>query len=257
MKNAPIFDTHAHYDDPQFDPDREQLLRRLPDLGVVGVVSCGCDLPSSLQNQALSRQYPWIYFAAGFHPENLEGADLEDIERLRTLLADPKCVAVGEIGLDYHWMASDKDTQTAFFRRQIQLAKEVDKPIIVHDREAHGDTLELLQALQPKGVVHCFSGSKEMAKEIIKLGMYIGLNGVATFKNARKALEVVETIPLERLVLETDCPYLAPEPCRGQRNNSALIPHIATRIGQVLGLSAQAVLRQTAENARALYGLQV
>ena len=257
MKNAPIFDTHAHYDDPQFDPDREQLLRRLPDQGVVGVVSCGCDLPSSLQNQALSRQYPWFYFAAGFHPENLKGADLEDIERLRTLLADPKCVAVGEIGLDYHWMASDKDTQTAFFRRQIQLAKEVDKPIIVHDREAHGDTLELLQALQPKGVVHCFSGSKEMAKEIIKLGMYIGLNGVATFKNARKALEVVETIPLERLVLETDCPYLAPEPCRGQRNNSALIPHIATRIGQVLGLSAQAVLRQTAENARALYGLQV
>ena len=257
MENAPIFDTHAHYDDPQFDPDREQLLRRLPDQGVVGVVSCGCDLPSSLQNQALSRQYPWFYFAAGFHPENLEGADLEDIERLRTLLADPKCVAVGELGLDYHWMASDKDTQTAFFRRQIQLAKEVDKPIIVHDREAHGDTLELLQALQPKGVVHCFSGSKEMAKEIIKLGMYIGLNGVATFKNARKALEVVETIPLERLVLETDCPYLAPEPCRGQRNNSALIPHIAARIGKVLGLSAQAVLRQTAENARALYGLQV
>lgn len=257
MENAPIFDTHAHYDDPQFDPDREQLLRRLPDQGVVGVVSCGCDLPSSLQNQALSRQYPWFYFAAGFHPENLEGTDLEDIERLRTLLADPKCVAVGEIGLDYHWMASDKDTQTAFFRRQIQLAKEVDKPIIVHDREAHGDTLELLQALQPKGVVHCFSGSKEMAKEIIKLGMYIGLNGVATFKNARKALEVVETIPLERLVLETDCPYLAPEPCRGQRNNSALIPHITARIGQVLGLSAQAVLRQTAENARALYGLQV
>lgn len=142
-----IFDTHAHYDDPQFDPDREQLLRRLPDQGVVGVVSCGCDLPSSLQNQALSRQYPWFYFAAGFHPENLEGADLEDIERLRTLLADPKCVAVGEIGLDYHWMASDKDTQTAFFRRQIQLAKEVDKPIIVHDREAHGDTLELLASL--------------------------------------------------------------------------------------------------------------
>lgn len=125
----------------------------------------------------------------------MEGADLEDIERLRTLLADPKCVAVGEIGLDYHWMASDKDTQTAFFRRQIQLAKEVDKPIIVHDREAHGDTLELLQALQPKGVVHCFSGSKEMAKEIIKLGMYIGLNGVATFKNARKALEVVKRSP--------------------------------------------------------------
>ena len=167
MENAPIFDTHAHYDDPQYDPDREQLLRRLPDDGVGGVGSCGCDLPSSLQNQALSRQYPWFYFAAGFHPENLEGADLEDIERLRTLLADPKCVAVGEIGLDYHWMASDKDTQTAFFRRQIQLAKEVDKPIIVHDREAHGDTLELLQALQPKGVVHCFSGSKEMAKEII------------------------------------------------------------------------------------------
>ena len=256
MENAPIFDTHAHYDDPQFDLDRDQLLSGLPDQGVTGVVSCGCDLPSSLQNQALSHQYPWFYFAAGLHPENLEGVALEDIEALRPLLADPKCVAVGEIGLDYHWMASDKDTQKAFFRRQIELAKELDKPVIVHDREAHGDTLELLQELQPKGVVHCFSGSKEMAKEIIKLGMYIGLNGVATFKNARKALEVVQVIPPDRLVLETDCPYLAPEPCRGQRNNSALIPHIAARIARVLGGSAQDILRQTAENARALYGIK-
>ena len=256
MENAPIFDTHAHYDDPQFDPDREALLGQLPGLGVTGVVSCGCDLSSSLQNQALSHQYPWFYFAAGFHPENLEGVSIDDIETLRPLLADPKCVAVGEIGLDYHWMASDKDTQRAFFRRQIELAKELDKPVIVHDREAHGDTLALLQELQPKGVVHCFSGSKEMAKDVVKLGMYIGLNGVATFKNARKALEVVQVIPLERLVLETDCPYLAPEPCRGRRNNSALIPHIAARIGQVLGLSAQAVLCQTEKNAHALYGLE-
>ena len=253
MKNAPIFDTHAHYDDPQFDQDREQLLRRLPDLGVVGVVSCGCDLPSSLQNQALSRQYPWFYFAAGFHPENLEGADLEDIERLRTLLADPKCVAVGEIGLDYHWMASDKDTQTAFFRRQIQLAKEVDKPIIVHDREAHGDTLELLQALQPKGVVHCFSGSKEMAKEVIKLGMYIGFTGVLTFKNARKAVETAAAIPLDRIVLETDCPYMSPEPFRGKRNDPGKLYRMAERLAEIRGISVEEVRAATMENGKRLY----
>lgn len=256
MELAPIFDTHAHYDDPQFDPDRNALLADLPNHGVVGVVSCGCDLPSSLQNQALSRQYPWFYFAAGYHPENLQNAVLDDIDKLRPLLLDPKCVAVGEIGLDYHWMISDKNTQIAFFRRQIELAKELNKPVIVHDREAHGDTLDLLRELQPKGVLHCFSGSKEMAAEIIKLGMYIGINGVATFKNARKALEVVREIPLDRLVLETDCPYLAPEPCRGKRNQSALILHIAKRIGEVLQLSPEAILEQTTKNAKALYPIQ-
>ena len=252
-----LFDTHAHLDDARFDEDRESVIGSLQNAGISLVVNVGADMEGSRASVALAERYDFIYASVGVHPDETGSLTEADMETLAQYAARPKVVAIGEIGLDYHWMASDKDTQTAFFRRQIQLAKEVDKPIIVHDREAHGDTLELLQALQPKGVVHCFSGSKEMAKEIIKLGMYIGLNGVATFKNARKALEVVETIPLERLVLETDCPYLAPEPCRGQRNNSALIPHIAARIGQVLGLSPQAVLRQTAENARALYGLQV
>ena len=166
-----------------------------------------------------------------------------------------KCVAIGEIGLDYHWMTSTKEVQREFFRAQTELAKRLDMPVIVHDREAHGDTLDILKELKPKGVLHCFSGSVEMAREIIKLGMYIGLNGVVTFKNARKSLEVVKDIPLERLVLETDCPYLAPVPHRGKRNDSSYIPHIAERIGEVLGMNAQEILDITNENAKRLFEL--
>lgn len=250
-----IFDTHAHYDDSRFDTDRTQLLKDLPKSGITAVVSCGCDLPSSAANQALANSYDYFYYAAGLHPENLEGVSLSDLESIRAMAKEAKCLAIGEIGLDYHWMSSSKETQIAFFEAQIALAKELNLPVIVHDREAHGDTLSILQKTKPTGVLHCFSGSKEMAKEIIRLGMYIGLNGVATFKNARKSLEVVREIPLDRLVLETDCPYLAPEPCRGKRNDSSLIPHIAARISEVLGMDTQTILNITAENARRLYNL--
>ena len=250
-----IFDTHSHYDDEQFDNDRDALLSSLPAKGVVNAVSCGVDIATSKANQALAHQYGYLYFAAGFHPENLEGFDLSDLAAIESLAADEKCVAIGEIGLDYHWMASPKETQQAFFREQALLANRLGLPVIVHDREAHGDTLALLQETKPQGVLHCFSGSKEMAREIIKLGMYIGLNGVVTFKNARKSLEVVQEIPLERLVLETDCPYLCPVPYRGRRNDSSYIPYVAERIGEVLGLEAQAVLDITAANARHLYQL--
>lgn len=248
-----IFDTHSHYDDEQFDNDRTELLSSLPEKGVLRVVSCGVDIATSKANQALAQQFDYYYYAAGFHPENLEGFSLADLAEIDTLAADKKCVAIGEIGLDYHWMSSTKEKQQEFFAAQIALAKKLALPVIVHDREAHGDTLDILKQTQPKGVLHCFSGSKEMAREIIKIGMYIGLNGVATFKNARKSLEVVREIPLERLVLETDCPYLCPEPYRGRRNDSSYIPYIAERIGEVLGISAQEILNITAENAKRLY----
>lgn len=251
-----IFDTHAHYDDERFQDDRDLLLSSLPDQGVEKIVTCGCDIESTEFSRQLSQQYDFIYYAAGFHPENLENVKLSDIDRIEQLAKDEKCVAVGEIGLDYHWMNVDKKTQIEFFEAQIHLAEKLNLPIIVHDREAHGDTLDVLKAAKPKGILHCFSGSKEMAREIIKIGMYIGLNGVATFKNARKSLEVVKEIPLERLVLETDCPYLAPEPHRGKRNDSSLIPFIAQRIAEALEMDTQDVLDITNKNAKKLYGLE-
>lgn len=252
-----IFDTHAHYDDKKFDPDREAVLSSLQSQGVSFVVSCGCDIDTTQFNYELSQKYDFIYFASGYHPENLEGATLEDLQAIKEFAKKDKCVAIGEIGLDYHWMASSKETQKEFFKAQIKLAKELDMPVIVHDRDAHGDTLEILKETKPKGVVHCFSGSKEMAKEIIKMGMYIGLNGVVTFPNARKSLEVVREIPIERLVLETDCPYLAPVPMRGKTNNSSFIPYISQRIAEVLNMDAQQLLDITNENAKRLYSLDI
>lgn len=250
-----IFDTHSHYDDEKFNPDRETLIGGLQSQGVSNVVSCGCDIETTQFNFDMAQKYDFMYFAAGFHPECLEGASLSDLDIIKKFAENKKCVAIGEIGLDYHWMSSTKEIQKDFFKAQIELADELDLPVIVHDREAHGDTLEILKATKPKGVVHCFSGSKEMAREIIKIGMYIGLNGVITFNNARKSLEVVKDIPLDRLVLETDCPYLAPVPHRGKRNDSSLIPFVAERIAGLLEMDTQELLNITNENAKKLYNL--
>lgn len=250
-----IFDTHSHYDDEKFNPDREDLIESLQSQGVSNVVSCGCDIDTTEFNFDLAQKYDFMYFAAGFHPECLEGANLNDLDIIKKFAKNNKCVAIGEIGLDYHWMSSTKEIQKDFFTAQIQLAGEMDLPVIVHDREAHGDTLDILKKYKPAGVVHCFSGSKEMAREVVKLGMYIGLNGVVTFNNARKSLEVVKEIPLDRLVLETDCPYLAPVPHRGKRNDSSFIPHIAEKIAEVLNMEAQELLNITNENAKKLYRL--
>lgn len=250
-----IFDTHSHYDDAQFDADRNDLLKSLPQKGVIGVVSCGCDPESTRFNAGLAEQYDYIYFAAGLHPENLEGLKMDDLDEIERYAKEEKCVAIGEIGLDYHWMASSKEVQKEFFAAQCELANKIDMPVIVHDREAHADTLAILKQYRPKGVLHCFSGSAETAKEIVKMGMYIGLNGVATFKNARKSIEAAKAIPIERLVLETDCPYLAPVPHRGKRNDSSFIPFIAERLGEELGIPAQELLNITAQNAKRLYEL--
>lgn len=250
-----IFDTHSHYDDAQFDADRNDLLKSLPQKGVIGVVSCGCDPESTRFNAGLAEQYDYIYFAAGLHPENLEGLKMDDLDEIERYAKEEKCVAIGEIGLDYHWIASSKEMQKEFFAAQCELANKLDMPVIVHDREAHADTLAILKQYRPKGVLHCFSGSAETAKEIVKMGMYIGLNGVATFKNARKSIEAAKAIPIERLVLETDCPYLAPVPHRGKRNDSSFIPFIAERLGEEFGIPAQELLNITAQNAKRLYEL--
>ena len=251
-----IFESHAHYDDEAFNEDRRELLKKLPESGIEYVINVGASMESTRSSVALASEYDYIYAAVGVHPSETAPLNEEFIQYMKyEALHNMKVVAVGEIGLDYYWMESSKEEQKKFFKAQIELAKKLDMPIIVHDRDAHGDTLDILKETKPKGVVHCFSGSREMAREIIKLGMYIGLNGVVTFNNARKSLEVAKEIPIERLVLETDCPYLAPTPMRGKRNDSHYIAYIAEKIASLLGIDAQELLNITNENAKRLYNL--
>lgn len=250
-----IFDAHAHYDDEQFDKDRQQLFEILPKSGVVGVVSNAVDLKSADVCRKYAEKYPYMYFTAGFHPENLEDMPSDYIDKTAQLLKHPKCVAVGEIGLDYHWDIP-KDLQKNVFERQLALANELDVPVVVHDREAHGDTLELLKKYKPKGLLHCFSGSVEILKEVLKLGMSISMGGVVTFKNARHSVECIKFVPLDRLLLETDAPYLSPEPNRGKRNDSRNIAYVAQKIAEIKGTDAQTILDITAENAKNLYGIR-
>ncbi len=251
-----IFDSHAHYTDKSFNDDREIMLGSLRESGVCGVINCGADIESSVFSLELAKEYPFIYAACGVHPEEVETVDKDYIDTLRNLAKNEKCVAIGEIGLDYYWRQDTKSQQKEMFENQIVLAKELNLPIIVHDREAHNDTLEILKKHKPKGVLHCFSGSVETAKEVLKLGMYIGLGGAVTFKNARKAVEVAEMLPLDRLLLETDCPYMAPVPMRGKRNNSTYISYIAEKIAEIKGVDPQTVLDVTAENVRQLFNVK-
>ena len=252
---ARIFDSHAHYDDSAFDADRKELLNSLRNSSVCAIVSCGCDIESSNANKILSDEFDFLYFSAGFHPENLEGASLADLEKIEKLALCKKCVAIGEIGLDYHWMAAPKDVQKEFFERQILLAKKLNLPVIVHDREAHADVYEILKKHKPLGVLHCFSGSAQDAAALAKQGMYIGFNGIATFKNARKSLEAAKAVPLDKILLETDCPYCAPVPHRGERNDSSMIIHIARRLSQELEITENKLLEAAENNARKLFSL--
>ena len=250
-----IFDSHAHYDDKQFDSDRDRLLSSLPDAGVRYILNAASNLRSAKAGIRLAEQYGFVYCAVGVHPHDAKGAP-EDLEaRLTELSKHPKVRAIGEIGLDYHYDFSPRDRQLEVFRRQLQLSKELDLPVIIHDREAHRDTMELLREYRPKGIVHCYSGSAQMAEELVKMGMYIGFTGVVTFKNARKALEAVAAVPMERLLVETDCPYMAPEPHRGRRCDSSMIPEIATAIAGVKNCTAQQVLDITCRNACNVYGI--
>lgn len=252
---ALIFDSHAHYDDEQFDPDREVLLGKLlPGSGVCGILNMGADLQGCYDTVALTEQYSYVYGAVGIHPECAKDLPENWLDILRELLRKEKIVAVGEIGLDHHWLdACPKERQQEVFMAQLELANELSLPVSVHDREAHADTLELLKRYRPQGVVHCFSGSVEMAREVLKLGMYLGIGGVATFKNARHVVEVAKEIPLDRLLLETDAPYMAPVPYRGKRNDSSLIVHVAKRIGELREEEPEVILRAAAENTRRLF----
>ncbi len=248
-----IFDSHAHYDDERFADDRKELLNKLFDNGVAGIVNCGSDLKSSITSLNLASQFRNMYAAVGVHPHEAENVGKNDLLLLSDMLNDKKCVAVGEIGLDYHYDFSPRDIQKSIFEKQLQLATEKNMPVIIHDREAHEDTMTLLKKYRPKGVVHCFSGSAEMAKEVIALGMYIGLGGAVTFKNAKKPVSVAAVVPDDKLLIETDCPYMAPVPHRGERNDSSLIPYIAQVIAEVRNTTAQEVLDITNNNAKNLF----
>ena len=250
-----IFDTHAHYDDSRFDEDRDELLSSLSEKGVSHIINCGCDFKSSLTTLALAEKYDFIYAASGVHAHEAEEATEEDLQKISELYKNEKVVAVGEIGLDYHYDFSPRERQIEVFERQIKLANELDLPVIVHDREAHEDTMKLLKKYRPKGVVHCFSGSAESAKEIVKLGMYIGIGGAVTFKNAKKPVGVVEYLPLDRLLLETDAPYMTPVPFRGKRCDSAHIAYTAEKIAEIKGIDVQELIDICNENAKRLFGI--
>ncbi len=250
-----IFDSHAHYTDKAFNDDRENMLGSLTESGIRGVINCGADLESSEKSMALSKEYDYIYFACGIHPEEVDNLPENYIDILREMAKDKKCLAIGEIGLDYYWRQDNKELQKKIFAEQLLLAKELKLPVIIHDREAHEDTLNILKKHKPKGVLHCFSGSVETAKEVLKLGMYIGLGGAVTFKNAKKPVEVAEMLPLDRLLLETDCPYMAPVPMRGKRNNSAYIQYVAEKIGEIKGIDPQEVTDKATENVKKLFGI--
>lgn len=250
------FDTHAHYDDKAFDEDRFPLLSRLNSEGVDYILDPGCDLASSRAAIALAERFDFVYAAVGFHPEELDQYDREGFCQLVKLAAHPKCVAIGEIGLDYYWDASHKEEQKALFRRQIDLALALDKPVIIHDREAHGDCMEIVRDYPGlRGVFHCYSGSAEMAEELLKRGWYLGFDGPVTYKNARKALEVLALCPLERILIETDSPYLSPVPLRGKRNDSGNLPYIVDKIAEIKGLRHEDVAAAAMANGCRLFGI--
>ena len=253
----PIFDTHAHYDDSRFDGDRDAVLAALPEAGVELVLDPGCDLPSSRAAAALAERHGHVYAAAGIHPENCAGFQDTDLAALRQLLAQPKVAAIGEIGLDYYWDENPpRDFQQMVFRKQLALAEELDLPVIVHDREAHGDSLSIIREFPAvTGVFHCFSGSPEMADELLKRGWYLGFDGPITYKNARRAPEVAAITPLERMVVETDAPYLSPVPVRGRRNDSRYLPHVIAKLAEWKGVTPEEMTRITCENGKRLFRL--
>ena len=253
-----IFDTHAHYDDEAFDNDREALIRSLPEAGIGRVVNIAASPESIEECLDLAHRFPYVYCALGIHPEHCAEMDEALLEEIWKKLRDEKAVAVGEIGLDYYWPEPDREIQKHWFARQLQLAAEVDLPVVIHSREAAADTMRIMKenhAEKVGGVVHCYSYSVELAREFVKMGFYIGIGGVLTFKNARKLVEVAREIPLERLLLETDCPYLAPVPYRGKRNCSLYLPHVVAKLAELKGITEEEVIRVTEHNAETMYRL--
>ena len=253
-----IFDTHAHYDDEAFDGDREEILSGLREHGIGTVVNIGASLSSCGTTLALAKRYPFLYAAVGIHPNETGELTEKDMDWLKQIAGEEKVVAIGEIGLDYHWPEPEPALQKQWFRRQIELAKEVKLPIIVHSRDAAEPTMQIIQetkAYECGGVIHCYSYSPEMAEEYVKMGFFIGMGGVLTFKNAKKLVRCAERIPLSSIVLETDCPYMAPEPNRGKRNDSSQLIYVAQKLAEIKGITAEEVKQATTENAHRLYRL--
>ncbi len=250
------FDTHAHYDSGAFNADREAVLTALPEAGVSLVVNPGCEVRSSETAIALAERFAHVYAAVGIHPEDMGDMAEGDLDRIAQLARHEKCVAIGEIGLDYYWDAGHKEEQKALFARQLDMALALDLPVIVHDREAHGDCLNIVRRYESlRGVFHCYSGSLEMAEELLRRGWYLGFDGPITYKNARKALEVLEIYPLDRILIETDSPYLTPVPNRGKRNDSRNLVYITEKIAEVKGLTADEIAAATMENGKRLFGI--
>ncbi len=251
-----LFDSHAHYDDSAFDADRETLLKALPGQGVAGVVNMGCDLDSSRFAVRLAEQYPYIFAAVGIHPGNAQLYSEEAETQLAELAAHPRVIAIGEIGLDYHWPEPGRELQRCAFRAQLALARRLGLPVCVHDRDAHAETMEILSAFPDvRGVLHCYTGAREMAKELTDRGWYIGFTGVVSFKNAKKTRLVAESVPLSRILVETDCPYMAPEPLRGTRSDSSMLVHTLRAIAAVRAMEPEALAQAVYQNTRRFYGL--
>ena len=252
-----LFDTHAHLNDEAFDADRAELLESFRESGVGWVLNAGCSLESSYASIALAEKYDWIYASVGSHPDIADEVNGDVLEHYRQMCTHPKVRAIGEIGLDYHYETIHRDEQKRAFRAQMALAQELDMPVIVHERDAHEDGMAIVKEFpNVKGVFHCYSGSAEMARQLVDLGWYIGFTGVLTFKNARKAVETAASIPLERILLETDCPYMAPEPFRGRRCHPGLLPYMAKKLAAIRGISEEEVIRITTENAKRLYRIE-
>ncbi len=253
-----LFDTHAHFDDPQFDSDRDEVIKSLADDGVTRVMNIGANMETSKKAIEIANKYDFIYATVGVHPCDTYDMTDEDIERLRIMAKNnPKVRAIGEIGLDYHFDDTKPDIQKEWFIKQLRLAKELNMPVVIHDRDSKGDVIEILKREGiSNGVMHCFSGSAETARELVKMGFMISFTGVLTFKNARRAVEACRSIPIERLMIETDCPYMAPEPHRGERNYSGYVKYVARKMAEIKGLSYEETARITMENGLRFYGIE-
>lgn len=256
-----FFDSHAHYDNPRFNKDRHEILSKMPENKVDYIVNAAADIASSNEGIQLAQEYPFLYAAVGVHPHNVDALKKQDegrevLETLEKLAKQPKVVAIGEMGLDYYYEHSPREVQRVWFTRQMELAKHLELPIIVHSRDAAQETFDMVRDSGiRKGVVHCYSGSAQMAKAYVKMGFYIGIGGTVTFDNARRPKEVVEAVPLESILIETDCPYLTPVPHRGKRNDSTYLTHIAQKIAQIKNISIEEVAKVTTENAKSLFGI--
>ena len=250
------FDTHAHYDDKQFNDDRDELLGTMQDAGVTMILNSASSVKSAKISLAMAERYSFVYASVGVHPHDSKSMTDSTVTELEKLLSHPKAMAVGEIGLDYHYDFSPREVQRKRFREQLELARQVKKPVIIHEREALTDTLDIIREFKDlTGVLHCFSGSWETAKIILNLGWSLSFTGVITYKNARKALEAVEKMPADRIMLETDCPYLAPEPVRGRRNDSKNLRFIAEKIAQTRGITLEETAALTMENGKRFFGI--